>query len=368
MLTMTFTSWAPVALLGVGLVTAVVLWHLNRFLPEHASPGFWMAWLLVAAGSIMGLPNASGGPQGAGAGLVVAGLLMLGGVFPKAEVDRRRRWFALVGMIGVVLVTAAILLPEVAWRGLVGVALSATSIWLATRVPEVGPRRLFNLGLMLLGGGGLGLTYGALRPSFGPSADGAIGAVLFGSLVALAAATLLARVIGEVGSLSETLAVLEDEHEHLLRLSEADPLTGCPTRQALRAWFDRWEGGEPVAVVLIDIDNLKRINDRHGHTAGDDALRLVAGVLSASIRPGDLVVRWGGDEFVTVLRGASHEAAKRRFSSLIGVVQDTAKTFPYDDELRVDWGVASCTVPSDISQALAEADESMYAMKRRRSS
>ena len=43
-----------------------------------------------------------------------------------------------------------------------------------------------------------------------------------------------------------------------------------------------------------------------------------------------------------------------------------AKNFPYDEELRVDWGVAACTVPSDISRALAEADENMYAMKRRR--
>jgi diguanylate cyclase (GGDEF)-like protein len=134
----------------------------------------------------------------------------------------------------------------------------------------------------------------------------------------------------------------------------------------LRAWFERWEGGEPVSVVLIDVDELKRINDRHGHGAGDEALRLVAGVLKQSVRPGDLVVRWGGDEFVAVLRGAEHDAAKRRFTGLIRVLEQATADFPYPEPLRVNWGVSACAAPSDISRALAEADERMYAMKRRR--
>ncbi len=366
MLTGSITLWASVALFGVGLVSAVVLWHLNRLLPEGGCPGFWIGWLLIAAGPICGLPNGADVPRGIGSALVVLGLLVLGGALKKVAPNRRNAWIGLVLLIGALLAAAAVLLPEVAWRGLSGVALLTTAIWLASRIPESGPWRLFNLGLALLAGGGLGLTFGALRPSFGASADGAIGVVLFGGLVALASAKLLFRATGNIENLTQKLATLEDEHEHLLRLSESDPLTGCPTRQALRAWFERWDGGETVSVVLIDIDNLKRINDRHGHTAGDDALRLVAGVLTGSIRPGDLVVRWGGDEFVAVLRGAAHEAARRRFTSLMSVVEETAKTFPYDEKLRVDWGVAACTAPSDISRALAEADENMYAMKRRR--
>ena len=78
------------------------------------------------------------------------------------------------------------------------------------------------------------------------------------------------------------------------------------------------------------------------------------------------MVRWGGDEFVAVLRGADHEAAKRRFSGLIDALQESTEAFPYDDALRVDWGVSSCASPTDISRALAEADERMFAMKRRR--
>lgn len=365
MLTESFMMWAPFALFGVGLVAAIVLWHLNRSLPVNGSPGFWIAWSLIAAGPVIGQSAGSSAPQGFGSAFVLVGLLVLGWVLRESP-SSQKGWIGLTVFIGALLVTVSMLLPEVAWRGVSGVALLTAAIWLVTRVPETGPRRLFNLGLVLVAGGGVGLSFGALRPSFGASADGAIGVVLFGGLVALASATVLFRATGEVGSLTERLASLEDEHEHLLRLSESDPLTGCPTRQALRAWFERWPGGDTVSVVLIDIDNLKRINEIHGHAAGDDALRLVAGVLTSSIRPGDLIVRWGGDEFVAVLRGAAHEAAKRRFTGLIGVVQEAAKTFPYDEELRVDWGVASCTAPSDISRALAEADENMYAMKRRR--
>ena len=121
-----------------------------------------------------------------------------------------------------------------------------------------------------------------------------------------------------------------------------------------------------MSVVLIDVDELKRINDRHGHDAGDDALRLVANVLKQSIRPGDLVVRGGGDEFVTVLRGAGHDAAKRRFAGLIRILEEATADFPYSEPLRVNWGVAACALPTDISRALAEADERMYAMKRAR--
>ena len=78
-----------------------------------------------------------------------------------------------------------------------------------------------------------------------------------------------------------------------------------------------------------------------------------------------IVARVGGDEFVVVLRGTGHEQAQRRFTGLIGELQESTEAFPYDEPLGVHWGVATCASPADISRALAEADERMYAMKRR---
>jgi len=351
--------------IGVGLTAAAALWHLGRLMPQRLDPGVSFGWLLVAVGQMLGTPAVADDSRSVGGGLVVAGLMLIGRALPVA----RRGiggWIAGLFLVVVALSISAFVLPGVLWRGLYGAALVVVAIWLAQKTGEHHSQRLFGLGIAFLTLGGTGLVVTSTRPSLESILGGVVGVLLLGGMVGLAAATILDQAGAEVDGLRHQLSDLEDDHEHLLRLSEADPLTGCPTRQALRAWFERWDGGQPVSVVLIDIANLKRINERHGHGVGDEALRLVADVLMGSIRPGDLVVRWGGDEFVVVLRGADHEAAKRRFTGLIATLQESTGAFPYEETLRVDWGVSSCTSPSDIARALAEADERMFAMKRRR--
>jgi diguanylate cyclase (GGDEF)-like protein len=317
------TAFAAGALTGAAvLCAATALSHLLLARMGRTRIRFmWpIAWLLLALGAgaelfNLGLPGA--GARGIGGVLIVAGLLTTGLAVNWKEAgsksDRGRLW-KIVGAGGVLVVLA----------GLVPLA------------SLVGERLAMKAGILLIG---LGL---------------------------LAAASVVAAVDVEITVLEGEIVELGETHQHLLRLAESDPLTGCPNRQALRAWFERWEGGESVSVVLIDISNLKGINDRHGKEAGDEALRLIARVLEESTRPGDLVVRWGGDEFVVILRGAGHEAAKRRFTSLIGTLEEAAEAFPYEAPLRVDWGVSSCVAASDISRSMAEADERMYAMKRRR--
>jgi diguanylate cyclase (GGDEF)-like protein len=364
----TVASWALAGVVGVAMTTALILRSVGQLLPEGKGRGSWAAWLVVGFGAAVGLAGLLwvGAPYAVGEALIAAGLVMLALTMEPVDSDGGRHVAGWTVGAAALLTTSAGMLPAVAWRGLFGIVLFLTAVWLATRARGDDRRLVFDLAVAPIAFAGIGLMLGAIRPSFAIASEAAIGLLLVGGSATLAVATVLMLVGSEIGLLQTRLADLEDEHGHLLRLAESDPLTGCPTRQALRAWFERWDAAEPVSVVLIDIDELKRINDRHGHDAGDEALRLVAGVLKQSIRPGDLVVRWGGDEFVTVLRGAGHDAAKRRFTGLIRILEEAAADFPYPERLRVSWGVSSCAAASDISRTLAEADERMYAMKRRR--
>jgi diguanylate cyclase (GGDEF)-like protein len=364
----TVASWALAGVVGVAMTTALILRSVGRMLPERKGSGSWMAWLVVGLGAAIGLAGLLwvGAPFAVGEALIAAGLVMLALTMEPSDSDGGRHVFGWTFAAAVPLAAGAVMLPAIAWRGLFGIVLFLTAVWLATRARGEDRRPVFDLAVAPIAFAGIGLMLGVIRPSCAVASDAAVGLLLVGGIATLAVATVLTLVGSEITKLQTNLTDLEDEHGHLLRLSESDPLTGCPTRQALRAWFERWDAAEPVSVVLIDIDDLKRINDRHGHDAGDEALRLVAGVLKQSIRPGDLVVRWGGDEFVTVLRGAGHDAAKRRFAGLIRVLEEATADFSYPEPLRVNWGVSSCAAASAISRTLAEADERMYAMKRRR--
>jgi diguanylate cyclase (GGDEF)-like protein len=364
----TVSLWALVGVAGVAMTAALILRSTSRLLPEKRGGASWVAWLVICGGAVIGLAGLvlGGIPAAFGEALIASGLVMLALVMEPPDSDGGRQAAGWSVAATIFLSACAFVLPSVAWRGLFGIVLFLTAVWLAIRARSEDRRPVFDLAVAPIAFAGVGLMLGVIRPAFAGPSDDAIGLLLVGGLATLAAATVRALAATEISALQQRLAGLEDEHDHLLRLAESDPLTGCPTRRALRAWFERWEGGEPVSVVLIDVDELKRINDRHGHAAGDEALRLVAGVLKQSIRPGDLVVRWGGDEFVAVLRGAGHDAAKRRFAGLIGGLEEATSDFPYPEPLRVNWGVSSCVEPSDISRALAEADDRMYAMKRRR--
>lgn len=97
-------------------------------------------------------------------------------------------------------------------------------------------------------------------------------------------------------------------------LSETDVLTGLANARGL---FDRLEAElarsrryhEPLALLLVDLDGLKRINDRHGHHAGDEAIRSLAAVIRFQLRESDVGARWGGDEFAVLAPNTSEHDA-----------------------------------------------------------
>jgi diguanylate cyclase (GGDEF)-like protein len=123
--------------------------------------------------------------------------------------------------------------------------------------------------------------------------------------------------------------------------------------------------GAPVAFAMIDVDHFKAFNDTHGHTAGDDALRTVAGVIAVTVRGGDIVYRYGGEEFSMLLPGATPEEATDVAERVRLAVEEASipgeQTQP-GGRLTVSVGVS--TLPSDASTSIAvRADKALYKAK-----
>ena len=155
----------------------------------------------------------------------------------------------------------------------------------------------------------------------------------------------------------------------LERLSEEDPLTGLANRRRWDAELDiacavSRRSGEPVSVVLVDLDRFKQVNDRHGHAGGDAALRAVADLLRAAVRSGDVVARLGGDELAVLLPGGPEERAVELAERvrLATLTLDLPGFGP--GELTVSLGVAAAT-GADAAPAVltARADGCLYAAK-----
>jgi diguanylate cyclase (GGDEF)-like protein len=162
---------------------------------------------------------------------------------------------------------------------------------------------------------------------------------------------------------------LSIRHDAEWRAAREDPLTGVGNRRALdeRMSVAR-DSGRSVAVIAIDVDNLKVVNDSYGHACGDEVLRRVGQLLKEQCRAEDVVARAGGDEFVVVLdnpdeRGAPELVERIKTAADREAAQALA---PWFAMLRLSVGQASSTDGTSVSDLLTEADRRMYAEKRRR--
>jgi diguanylate cyclase (GGDEF)-like protein len=174
---------------------------------------------------------------------------------------------------------------------------------------------------------------------------------------------LMEDVKRDVDAAHADLAVAHDE---LQRLALHDSLTGVMNR---RAWTEG-VGLDAVrasfgTALMLDLDNLKEVNDVHGHAAGDELLRRVADVLRAAVRPTDRLYRWGGDEFLLLLPGARAADARRRVDA---VVARANQSLPADslEVLQLSVGAAEFAGGEALEPALSRADAAMYEEKSRR--
>jgi diguanylate cyclase (GGDEF)-like protein len=201
---------------------------------------------------------------------------------------------------------------------------------------------------------------------------------LFGTICGFDRRVMPAPLLEEIGRLLDVFtALLESmlrvDRERLLaqRREEAaatraatDALTGLRNR---RGWDDAvtleaerlGRFGDPAVVVVVDIDGLKAINDREGHSAGDAHLRRAAALLSGAVRDGDVLARLGGDEFAWLLFGMAGDEVGSRVTALWDAMLAGGV------EASIGWAPVG---PGGLERAVALADERMYIAKRRRRS
>jgi diguanylate cyclase (GGDEF)-like protein/PAS domain S-box-containing protein len=174
--------------------------------------------------------------------------------------------------------------------------------------------------------------------------------------------TLLADIARQVGIAMIQVA----NHEALERLSRVDGLTGLLIRRAFIEDAGRCLD-KPGALLYLDLDNFKPVNDLHGHEAGDEVLRQTAKILAEAAAGGGLAARIGGDEFALWLPGADARAAEKVAKSLVGAARSLS-TFSVgaDRPLGFSIGIAVRDAASQeaIEPLLARADAAMYAAKR----
>lgn len=162
---------------------------------------------------------------------------------------------------------------------------------------------------------------------------------------------------------------VQERTDELNQISQTDPLTRLLNRRGMdERLFEELKrcGREqrPLGVIWIDLDLFKEINDVHGHAVGDEALKLVAKVLRSVVREYDAAARWGGDEFLLMIRDADRALLERICERLLRVIRGQVLQTPSGIQLCMTFSIgAHLTREDDLEAVLRDADAALYEAK-----
>ncbi|WP_343634123.1 GGDEF domain-containing protein [Roseateles sp.] len=334
----------------------------------------WSAgFSIIAVGSVLALLRSRGHvlvgiwfPNGM---LIVAHWLFLAGVARFTRTRLRRAWWGLV-----VIWLAMLLLPEGPWWSKAMLGIQSLMIAGVT----------LRAGLLLRPHGGV-LSLGAAQLRFVLLAHGLFYLAKAASTVAPEAFVNLAGFRGTVILVSLVEGVMAimllamsmtgtERHrreERIAQIAARDPLTSLDNRRALYlrapALLEQASPASPCALLLIDIDHFKQVNDLHGHDAGDRLLVTLSDLIRGVLPDGALAARLGGDEFVILLRGVSEAVAQALGQDLReAFAQQALAMFVTPEPVSLSIGATLSDQPDlELSHWLKQADEALYASKRK---
>jgi diguanylate cyclase (GGDEF)-like protein len=199
------------------------------------------------------------------------------------------------------------------------------------------------------------------HPSFGQTALASI----FVTSFVVAATAIVGTLVHAVQRREELLVRANTQLEDL---SQRDPLTNLYNRRHLFARLEaelaRVRRGHPLAVLMIDLDGFKRVNDAQGHLHGDVLLKEIATALAKTTREVDVAGRYGGDEFVLVLPDTDVEPAKTAAERVIQCVREVGQRIGGGPPVTASVGLAVATRDDNVAAVLRRADENAYRAKQ----
>jgi diguanylate cyclase (GGDEF)-like protein len=178
------------------------------------------------------------------------------------------------------------------------------------------------------------------------------------------------RLVAEVERLEQALAAARAQMAALGACAEIDPLTNIANRRGFErelkracAYVKRYAAG--AALIYVDLDDFKRVNDQHGHAAGDAVLKAIARVLTRHVRASDLAARVGGDEFALLLWHCSEADAEAKAFALEAAIARTAASHAgIAISVGASAGIAMLQPLDQPADVVGRADRAMYARKR----